>query len=211
MEALHQETFSVKFENTTDKICETTLSSERTVTASYEVDVHSSVQVGHNLQLSLEAGGDESMGKFSASYEFNKMLEQYKGEKTTKEQTTKMNTECPVEVKALSVTEAKFVTTYQDFKKTFNISSEFSGRLGVDIREKKKRGKKGFYKHLNIDVCDVFSDLKAKRDSPIADRIFISGTRPNWVVEYTSAATFSSSHGVDQHVRILNYPLPRHD
>ena len=42
-----------------------------------------------------------------AAYEFNKMLEHYKGEKSTNEMETKLNTECPVNVPANSTTEAK--------------------------------------------------------------------------------------------------------
>lgn len=42
-----------------------------------------------------------------ASYEFNKMLEQYKGTKSTKEMETKLHTECPVEVLENSTTEAQ--------------------------------------------------------------------------------------------------------
>ena len=55
---LKQILFSSQYDNTTDKECATTLSAARTVKASYEVDVHSSVQTGHNLQLSVEIGED---------------------------------------------------------------------------------------------------------------------------------------------------------
>ena len=47
--------------------------------------------------------------KVEGSYEFNKMLENYKGEKKTEEMETTLNTEVPVQIPAGHTTEAKLV------------------------------------------------------------------------------------------------------
>ncbi|KAF6029060.1 hypothetical protein EB796_012640 [Bugula neritina] len=139
-----------------------------------------------------------------AAYEFNKMLEDYKGEKKTEEMETELHTECPVLVKGNHKTEAKFVTTYQNYKKTLHIKSKFEGTINIDITGKKKKNGKRFYKRLAEDAGRIFSQIKKEADSPLSKMIDVD---EDLVVTYTSSATFCSSFGVDTHVVLNSYPL----